>query len=125
MNLNAPAQPRSGNMDVDEFMAFLETRPDKEHWELIEGVAVLMSPVTLAHRRIAYNLSKVLNDAVEARKLDVFASTLPSVYRACAISSPSPMSWSCRELPAASFIRNASSWWQRYSHRRTRARRSI
>jgi len=29
-------------MDVDEFMAFLETRPGKEHWELIEGVAVLM-----------------------------------------------------------------------------------
>jgi hypothetical protein len=28
MNVNAPAQPRSGTMDVDEFMAFLATQPD-------------------------------------------------------------------------------------------------
>jgi hypothetical protein len=27
MNLNAPVHPPSGTMDVDEFMAFLETRP--------------------------------------------------------------------------------------------------
>jgi Uma2 family endonuclease len=73
MNLDVPAHPFSGTMDVDEFMAFLETRPDEEHWELIEGVAVRMSPVTLAHRRIAYNLSKLLNVAAESRKLDVFA----------------------------------------------------
>ena len=36
MNVNAPARPFSGTMDVDEFMAFLETRPDNERWELIE-----------------------------------------------------------------------------------------
>ena len=35
-------------MDVDEFMAFLEFRPGKEHWELIEGVAVLID--TSEHR---------------------------------------------------------------------------
>src|SRR4029453_7467319 len=71
--LNAPIPPFTGSMDVDEFMAFLETRPGKEHWELIEGVAVLMSPASLAQRRIAHNLSGLLNHAFEVRSLDLFA----------------------------------------------------
>jgi hypothetical protein len=37
-------------MDVDEFMSFLETRPDAKHWELIEGVAVMMAPASHAHQ---------------------------------------------------------------------------
>ena len=54
MTVEAPVRPAySGTMDVDEFMAFLETRPDEEHWELIEGVAVMMAPPTYAHQRIA------------------------------------------------------------------------
>ena len=54
MTGNAPAppeQPWSGTMDVDAFMAFLETRPNGEHWELIEGVAVMMAPASPAHQR--------------------------------------------------------------------------
>ena len=73
MNLNTPAPPRSGTMDVDEFMAFLETRPDKERWDLIEGVAVMMAPPNHAHQRIAFNLSQLLNSAFAAKKLDLFA----------------------------------------------------
>jgi Uma2 family endonuclease len=73
MNLNTPAPPLSGNMDVDEFMAFLETRPDEEHWELIEGVAVMMAPASYAHRRIVWNLCELLNSAFAARHLDLFA----------------------------------------------------
>lgn len=60
-------------MDVDEFMAFVGTRPGKEHWELIEGVAVLMTPATIARRRIAHNLSELLNREFETRSLDLFA----------------------------------------------------
>ena len=56
MNVNAPAPAFSGSMDVDEFMAFLETRPDEERWDLIEGVAVMMAPPSVAHQRIVYNL---------------------------------------------------------------------
>ena len=63
----------SGTMDVDEFMAFLETRPHGEHWELIEGVAVMMAPATYAHQRIAYNLCILLNDAFADHHLDLFA----------------------------------------------------
>jgi Uma2 family endonuclease len=60
-------------MELDEFMAFVETRPGKEHWELIEGVAVLMTPASLAQRRIAHNLSELLNRAFEEQSLDLFA----------------------------------------------------
>jgi hypothetical protein len=35
MTVNAPAS-LFGTMDVDEFMAFMETRPKGEHWDLIE-----------------------------------------------------------------------------------------
>jgi Uma2 family endonuclease len=73
MNVNAPAQPYSGTMDVDEFMAFLETRPHGEHWELIEGVAVMMAPASYAHQKIAYNLCNLLTNAFAARKLDLVA----------------------------------------------------
>ena len=73
MTVNAPAQPWSGTMDVDEFTAFLETRPHGEHWELIEGVAVMMAPPTVAHQRIAYNLCNLLNTAFRARHLDLLA----------------------------------------------------
>jgi Uma2 family endonuclease len=73
MNLNTPAPPLSGTMDVDEFMAFLETRPDEEHWELIEGVAVMMAPPSYAHQRIVWNLCELLNSAFTAQHLDLFA----------------------------------------------------
>ncbi len=75
MNVNTPAQPYSGTMDVDEFMAFLETRPDNEHWDLIEGVAVMMAPPTVVHQRIAHNLCNLLHAAFAARRLDLFAYT--------------------------------------------------
>jgi Uma2 family endonuclease len=73
MNLNTPAPPLSGTMDVDEFMAFLETRPHGEHWDLIEGVAVMMAPASYAHQRIVSNLCRLLNNAFASRKLNLFA----------------------------------------------------
>jgi len=73
MTVNAPARPHSGTMDVDEFMVFLETRPKKERWHLIEGTAVRMPPPTLAHQRIACNLCELLNHAFAAQRLDLFA----------------------------------------------------
>jgi Uma2 family endonuclease len=73
MHPNAPASPRSGTMNVDEFMAFLETQPNKERWDLIEGAAIRMAPSSYAHQRIAFNLAQLLNTAFAARKLDLFA----------------------------------------------------
>jgi Uma2 family endonuclease len=82
MNLNTPTPPLSGNMDVDEFMAFLETRPHGEHWELIEGVAVMMASPSFAHQRIVRNLCELLNSAFAAQRLDLFA------YFDAAVRSP-------------------------------------
>jgi Uma2 family endonuclease len=73
MNVDAATQAFAGTMDVDEFMAFLETRPDEERWELIEGVAVMMAPPSYAHQRIASNLCAFLNDAFAMQRLDLFA----------------------------------------------------
>jgi Uma2 family endonuclease len=73
MNVNTPAQPLSGTMDVDEFMAFLETRPDDERWDLIEGVAVMMAPPSYAHQRITRNFCELLNSAFLEQRLDMFA----------------------------------------------------
>jgi Uma2 family endonuclease len=73
MTVNAPARPYSGTMDVDEFMAFLETRPKEERWHLIEGTAVMMAPPTLAHQRIALNLCELLNRAFAAQGHALYA----------------------------------------------------
>ena len=73
MIVTAPARPYSGTMDVDEFMAFLEMRPKEERWDLIEGVAVMMAPPSLAHQRIVRNLCELLNSAFAARRSNLFA----------------------------------------------------
>jgi Uma2 family endonuclease len=75
MNVNTPAQPFSGTMDVDEFMAFLETRPKGEHWDLIEGIAVMMAPPTVVRQRIVHNLCNLLHAAFAAGRLNLFAYT--------------------------------------------------
>ena len=72
MTGDAPA-PLSGTMDVDEFMAFLWTRPKGEHWDLIDGVAVMMAPASYAHQQIALNLCILLRGAFGARGLDLRA----------------------------------------------------
>jgi len=53
-------------MSIAEFRAWVESRPDEEHWELIAGVPAMMAPATLDHQRIARNLERLLNDALEA-----------------------------------------------------------
>jgi Uma2 family endonuclease len=73
MSVNAPARPYSGTMDVDEFMGFLEMRPKEERWHLIEGIAVMMAPPSLAHQRIALNLCELLNRAFVAHGRDLYA----------------------------------------------------
>jgi Uma2 family endonuclease len=58
--------PLRARMSVELFRSFVEGRPDEEHWELINGVAMLMAPPTLAHQRIASNLERLLLDALES-----------------------------------------------------------
>jgi Uma2 family endonuclease len=38
-------------MTIEEFLAFADTRPEEERWELIEGVAV-MNPAPIGHHQM-------------------------------------------------------------------------
>jgi Uma2 family endonuclease len=52
-------------LSVELFRSFVESRPDEERWELIDGVAVMMAPATVAHQRIASNIQRLLHAALE------------------------------------------------------------
>lgn len=52
-------------LSVASFRTWLTSRPDEEHWELIEGVPMMMTPPNRRHQRIASNLETLLNDALE------------------------------------------------------------
>ena len=43
-------------MTVEEFLAYMDLRPDGERWELIEGVAVMNASPTQWHQIIAGNI---------------------------------------------------------------------
>src|SRR4249920_2277528 len=52
-------------LSVASFRAWLASRPDEEHWELIEGVPMMMTPPNRRHQRIASNLDALLNAALK------------------------------------------------------------
>ncbi len=52
-------------LSVTSFRAWLTSRPDEEHWELIEGVPMMMTPPNRRHQRIASNLETLLNAALK------------------------------------------------------------
>jgi Uma2 family endonuclease len=72
MTVNAPVS-LSGTMNVDEFMAFMETRPKEEHRDLIEGVAVMMSPAGYLRQLVASNFRDLLNAALKVKGMDLYA----------------------------------------------------
>ncbi len=51
---------KSEPMNVEEYFAFTDSRPDNEKWELIEGEPVLQASPTTRHQRIVINLSYCL-----------------------------------------------------------------
>lgn len=63
-----------GTFDVDAFTAFLETRPEKEKWQLVDGVAQrIMTPPSFIHQRLGLNLLMSLNAAPQATRPDLLA----------------------------------------------------
>src|SRR5438105_10588249 len=59
MRQNAPI------LTVASFRDWLTSRPDEEHWELIEGVPTMMTPPNRRHQRIVTNLEVLLNAALK------------------------------------------------------------
>ena len=62
-----------GKFTVEEYLAFIESRPEEERWQLIDGVAMMMPPPTLRHQRIASNLARLLNAQLETVRPDLYA----------------------------------------------------
>jgi Uma2 family endonuclease len=69
----APAYAQSGAITAGEFLKFLKFRPNEERWQLIEGVAKMMTPPTYVHQVIAFNLNYLLLGALERKGLNLLA----------------------------------------------------
>jgi Uma2 family endonuclease len=52
-------------LSVATFRGWANRAPYEEHWELIDGVPVMMAPATHDHQRIASNLERLLNDSIK------------------------------------------------------------
>jgi len=72
MNTPFPVR-KDGEFSVEEFFALMESRPEEERWQLIDGSAMSLPRPTLAHQRIASNLTHVLNEHFRGRRPDLFA----------------------------------------------------
>ncbi|MEJ0077009.1 MAG: Uma2 family endonuclease [Alphaproteobacteria bacterium] len=55
----------SAPLSIEAFRSWLDSRPDREHWELIAGVPMMMASPTKAHQRIVANLDSLLRDALK------------------------------------------------------------
>ena len=70
------AARRSEPMSVEAFLAFCESLPETQSWELIDGVAVMMTGGTAAHSLIISNLVGVLDPAARRRGCRAITSFL-------------------------------------------------
>jgi Uma2 family endonuclease len=52
-----------GPMTLEDFLAFTQTRPDDEKWELIDGEPVLNASPSYGHQKIVQNLAFALEAA--------------------------------------------------------------
>ena len=64
--------PSSLRMSFGEFVAFLDTRPDDEKWELVEGRPVLSPSPVYRHQMVVGNLIEVLRMSLRG-KMDAWA----------------------------------------------------
>jgi len=66
--MSSAASRASVQFDVADFREFLDTRPPKERWELIDGVPMMAAAPRVAHQRIASNLEFHLRLALSRNK---------------------------------------------------------
>lgn len=79
----------TGPMTIAEFYAFTQTRPDDEHWELIEGEPVLNATPSFTHQLIVANIIGLLK-AIEFNARAAW-TVVPSMgIRVDSIDRPEP-----------------------------------
>jgi Uma2 family endonuclease len=81
---------RAGRMSDAEFRAFQARRPDHERWELLGGVAMMMTPPTIAHNRIASNLERLLNEGLAHHAASLLATQRPGLELGAGDYKPEP-----------------------------------
>jgi len=69
----------AGRMSGPEFRSFQKRRPDRERWELVAGVPMMMTPPTITHNRIASNLERLLNGALDLHDPSRIAVQRPGI----------------------------------------------
>ena len=72
-------ESRNGRMSGAEFRAFQARRPDHERWELLGGVAMMMTPPTIAHNQLASNLERLLNEGMGHHAPSLLATQRPGL----------------------------------------------
>jgi Uma2 family endonuclease len=72
MNTPFPVR-KDGKFSVEEYFALIESRPEEERWQLIDGVAMMMPPPTRIHQLIASNLAFELNKHFRAHRPELCA----------------------------------------------------
>jgi Uma2 family endonuclease len=80
----------AGPMSGAEFRTFQDGRPDHERWELIAGVPMMMTPPTIAHNRIAGNLERLLNAALDRFDPARLATQRPGIELGSIAYRPEP-----------------------------------
>jgi Uma2 family endonuclease len=90
MGVEVQQPARAGRMSGAEFRAFQERRPDRERWELIAGIPMMMVPPTIAHNLIASNLERMLNDALLSHDATRLATQRLGVELASGDYKPEP-----------------------------------
>src|ERR1700686_1365528 len=96
-------------LSVASFRAWLASRPDEEHWQLIEGVPMRMTPRNRRHQRIASNLEALLNAALKRHNPMLLAYQAIGVN----IASTAP----CDPEPDVAVIREDENADPRYADR--------
>jgi Uma2 family endonuclease len=86
----AISQTFAGRMSGSEFRSFQERRPDRERWELVAGVPMMMTPPTIAHNRIASNLERLLNRALDLHDPSHIAVQRPGIELGSGDYRPEP-----------------------------------
>jgi len=90
MGIGVAESASTGRMSGPAFRAFQARRPDRERWELIGGVAMMMTPPTIARSRIAGNLERLLNDALARHDPSRLANQRPGIDLGSGDYKPEP-----------------------------------
>jgi Uma2 family endonuclease len=90
MGIEIQQLAQAGRMSADQFRALQDGRPDHERWELVAGVPMMMTPPTIAHNHIAWNLQRLLNDALASHDPTRLATQRLGVELASGDYKPEP-----------------------------------